>query len=456
MTISWNSTSSGTTASGTLHQLTKPTVNTGDLLVYLVGMSSAGTTIFSTDLSVPKWDDSSFAARVMYRVIDGTEGSTLDFTLNIARSTEWVCHRFTTTGTFSKYPIRGMNSYLYTNTSAVRQIPGCQNATHTGMSCVMMYTPGSSVTAGTWVVGGAGGLTERDDQTVSSDSFAMATYTSDGTGFIGGSTTSVTQSTGIANTELYHLLLREEWKPGGTAKLRVTGRSLYGSGTNAYSRQRSGGSWPTPTQEATWYAARMGDYLGATIGGSEADGDRAVGPDRGINNAPTVVNGVFHVDYPPDDMDTATGAITAATVYYSSVDDNTYGDDSGSMRVDVRYGANSTSNMVMGHTLTSTSQLLDKYDGTDWTATSETGANGGTGTAPAYGKTKTFNAVSGSITLAQAEDLHPVVGWLDSRNMASDSAVVILADLAIEITYDVATGGSTLTGGWGAIDAGIQ
>lgn len=455
MAIAWSSGANGNDSSaGTSHSVTKPTVNTGDLLVLFATSGFDGAdfgAVTSSDWSHNKFTspsnsntstmviDGDPATVMLHRIIDGTEGSTLSFTTANSVQMAWVVHRFTSTVGFSKWPIRGANPRWQAAQANV-PLPGCYNEQHTGMTCIAVM---SEQSGDHWLF--PSGYTERWDAATSALSCRHSLQTSDSDNNGLDYDSSVPDfdwsfNGGSASSWTIPFLLREKWEPGGTAIIRPVGQPSFVSQYSYMTPYDRGAStWTEGTAWATDAAAnkaQQAECLMSPVGTSEASGDRAIGLKSGANNG-AAVSITMMADYPPDDMAEAADAVTAATVRWNSVQFGTYGDDEAFFYSELR--VNRGSNWTTDHVSVLPS-VLESFIGSVWTGSLS-------GTAPAYNKT--YNATSDITDPASWAILSD--GWAiqlsfdDLRVMGGDGAAIIVSDVQWEITYTTAGSPSLAT-----------
>ena len=181
MTIAYGTETSGSTASGTAHEIPRPSsTSTGDLLIVFLDLESAPGTVTFTDWDLDKWNpgtsaiiDGGLSMYYAHRIVEAGDPTTFTVTTSLTCSFTYVVARWT--GDFGKYPIRGVNYKGDTATSDtfVRYYT-CYNPEHTGMT--VLFAANDHAVAGS---GTMAGRTKEFGIAAGSGNFQAMLWTSD-------------------------------------------------------------------------------------------------------------------------------------------------------------------------------------------------------------------------------------------------------------------------------------
>lgn len=199
------------------------------------------------------------------------------------------------------------------------------------------------------------------------------------------------------------------------SNLRPNGFASTFEGGPWYPYDRSGGTWSRGA--ALSGGGDVWPRWDEDVTTSAADGDTGCAPDGGLNGTST--GWQVRLQNMASDFQSMDAGLT---VRYSTVDFGGYSDDSGSlaMRIETETGGTILAALDSGGTY----RLLGNFNGSSWTFGQ-----------PAYNLTASFPYVNTTATKSQWDDAIAAFQWVDSRNMASDNAVIVLVDFELEGDY---------------------
>lgn len=459
MTISYRASGSNFTGATTSHVMSIPAgAVAGDLIVYAVkGSTTSAPPTSMGDLNQSKFSQNASGSELyrlganswvatFHKVLTSGDISTGSFTITTgsATGTQWCCVVLSTTAAWSRNPVRGVN-FKENASVTTHSLGGAWNEEHTGMSIAMAVAASTTVD---WTAGSTS-FTERRDQAHTATRHCVFTSADAHEGIIGISHYLSTDS--AVDSTTFSVIVREEWKPGGSCYLKNAGIAVSTPSADIY---QAGGSsvWTVTTGTAVGAsfdgATKVGDYTNWPVG--TGAGLRAVMLGGGANTNPTVDQSLaLWMDYLPDDFDdTGTNKLLTATFYWASgqINGSAFSDDTGIIGVrGLATIGGSTPTMLAAGT-GNDAQTLHYFNGTDWTSAGATIGgtvfSGGNGATPGgqFSDTPAYVRSDVSSTFAWWSKLYARFYLDHDQNMGNDGSTIALnGGFRIYITYTVAS-----------------